>query len=763
MVRHAVDIAGGCGDRLLRLAEPDDLARGSLAGATVVHVAYTDRLFGTTAEESASRFAALAQRVSGAGACLSVTLHDVPDGESALARRRRAAYEQVVSHARGVVVNSRHELALAGDLAREAHSLRVIPLPVPDVPSAAPDPRGSDVVVLGFVYPDRGYEHTIDELPSGSGLLAVGRASDGHEDLPAHLAARAEAAGRSWRLTGFVPEAELARILSTAAVPVAPNRRVSASASINTWLAHGRRPLVPRSRYAVELQRNWPGCVTTYDPDVPGDLAAAVRAALADPRLTLRPGPVPGALGLPAVAARYAAHLASCSPPTARPVRDGSVFAVPGNRTDLLAGLPGPRADSVPVSVVVPYFDAQTSLDLVLAGLAAQTHPAGRLQVVVADDGSPRPPDLSAAAPLDVVLVRQEDRGFRAAAARNLGAAAADGDVLLFVDADTVPEPGYVRALCQLPARCPDALVVGRRRHADLTKWDPQRLRSWFDGSGPAPRELTEPGWLREGYAASNDLLDADARSYRFVISAVMGLSRELFDEVGGFRAELTGYGGEDWELAHRLYAAGAVLAHVPRAVAWHDGPDWAERPQVDRLAAKNAELLALCRLLPDPGLRGPGQWQAYPSVVVTVAADDPAAVLATARTAFADGADCGLWVLGDEAPAVAAALSDGRIRPGPPPPDVLARARVLVELTAPTDLSGLAGMARETETAGELHTPAGRFVTTRALARARRWVGADGDQEALRHRWFGVQDRVEPTPWEAVDLAHELARLARR
>ncbi|MYW74740.1 glycosyltransferase, partial [Pseudonocardia sp. SID8383] len=67
---------------------------------------------------------------------------------------------------------------------------------------------------------------------------------------------------------------------------------------------------------------------------------------------------------------------------------------------------------------------------------------------VVADDGSPEPPDPAAlAGPVPVRVVTQDDRGFRAAAARNRGAAQVEGDVLVFLDADTVPGPGFVAAL----------------------------------------------------------------------------------------------------------------------------------------------------------------------------------------------------------------------------------------------------------------------------------------------------------------------------
>ena len=147
--------------------------------------------------------------------------------------------------------------------------------------------------------------------------------------------------------------------------------------------------------------------------------------------------------------------------------------------------------------------------------------------------------------------------------------------------------------------------MVGRRRHADLTGWDPERLVRWLAGDGPGPDELTEPEWLRDGYAASRDLLDADERSYRFVISAVCGLSRDLFAELGGSSPEFTGYGGEDWELAHRAWVAGALLAHVPEAVAWHDGPDWADR-DVARTRGQERRDPPLAAAAARPG--GPGR-----------------------------------------------------------------------------------------------------------------------------------------------------------
>lgn len=295
-----------------------------------------------------------------------------------------------------------------------------------------------------------------------------------------------------------------------------------------------------------------------------------------------------------------------------------------GNRWDVWDGItPGtlPR-----VSVVVAHFDQPTQLARTLHALALQDYPSELLEIVVADDGSPG--EISV--PDGVVLVRQEDRGFRLAAARNLGVRSSTGDVLCFLDADTTPEPGYVRALTRLPALVPDALTVGRRRHAALADVPPEV--PVVDAA--RGRELAEPSWLADAYDRTRDLLDADDRSYRFVVGAVMACSRRLFDEVGGFDETFTSYGGEDWEWAHRMWQAGAVLAHVPEAVAWHDGPEWSDRAD-SRGERANEQTVRLMTSIPVPGSAPRGLMPAAPDIALHLRGTHPPAALLIAIDSF--------------------------------------------------------------------------------------------------------------------------------
>lgn len=382
---------------------------------------------------------------------------------------------------------------------------------------------------------------------------------------------------------------------------------------------------------------------------------------------------------------------------------------VPGNRWDLLDG--ARPAHRPRVSLVVPYFDAPQDLSRLLAAVAVQTYPHHLLDVVIADDGSPSPPavDPLIGAGIPVTVVRQEDLGFRAAAARNLGVAASAGEVLCFLDQDVVPEPGYVERLTRLCALLPDALVVGHRRHADLAGWGDDAITAWLSGSGPAPEAVGDPAWLTDAYRRTGNLLRADDAGFRFVISAVMACSRALFDELGGFDETFTEYGGEDWEFAYRAANAGAVLAHEPAAVAWHDGPDWAGRgTEAERAQEKSAEQRTLAERIPDPAIR-PFPRPDGEIVDVCVVLDDPA-VAATLRHTGLDLA----------------------VHPGEPPRRVAAAARHMVRVHDAASLTPdlLTRALKEIGDAGQLRVvTGGRLVltvtATRAQRRADRWARA--------------------------------------
>lgn len=366
---------------------------------------------------------------------------------------------------------------------------------------------------------------------------------------------------------------------------------------------------------------------------------------------------------------------------TARPAFGRTV---PGNRWDLLDG---ERPETAPtVSVVVVHYRQQGELDRTLAALARQTHPADRLEVIVVDDGSPEAPTV----PAGVRLLVQPDEGFRLSAARNLGVRESTGEVLCFLDADTAPEPEYIERLVRLPALLPEAVTVGRRRHARLSD-----LPSDAPVESLAPGvELPEPEWLQAEYSRTSNLVEADQRSYRFMIGAVIACSRWLFDEVGGFDESIRDYGGEDWEWAHRAWLEGAVFAHEPDAVAWHDGPEWAERSDAADRSRKNAETLRLIRRIPVAGSRG---WGLRSSAVDVLAhlADAPSSAAAFVCV------DSLLAALPHATVVVPDAVhdtfsGDARVRRASDPGLSTLRPRVIIEIPTPVRLSRRSAALRD-------------------------------------------------------------------
>src|SRR5690242_8535444 len=96
------------------------------------------------------------------------------------------------------------------------------------------------------------------------------------------------------------------------------------------------------------------------------------------------------------------------------------------------------------VAVIIPARNAASSLRDCLEALRVERVPGDGRQLIVVDDASAdETAKIGAAA--GATILRGDGRG--PAVARNLGARQANADVLVFLDADTAPEPGWLDAL----------------------------------------------------------------------------------------------------------------------------------------------------------------------------------------------------------------------------------------------------------------------------------------------------------------------------
>jgi GT2 family glycosyltransferase len=110
------------------------------------------------------------------------------------------------------------------------------------------------------------------------------------------------------------------------------------------------------------------------------------------------------------------------------------------------------------LSVIIPTRARPTELRRCLKSLASQDADVP-FEVIVVDDGSEPPLVIPAEAPRNTRLVRRVSAQ-GPAAARNLGAATAGGDVLVFTDDDTVPSARWLGALAEHLSLHPDHLGV---------------------------------------------------------------------------------------------------------------------------------------------------------------------------------------------------------------------------------------------------------------------------------------------------------------
>jgi glycosyltransferase involved in cell wall biosynthesis len=199
------------------------------------------------------------------------------------------------------------------------------------------------------------------------------------------------------------------------------------------------------------------------------------------------------------------------------------------------------------ISVVVPTRNRHEPLERCLRALAAE-RPDGGLEVILVNDGGdPLPPALANGG-LDVRVIDQSQAG--PSAARNAGAAAARGPLLVFTDDDCEAAPGWLAALERRLAAEPDAVVGGREvsAHPDNT---------WATASQVLIDHLQR--WYNR-----------DPRHARFVTSNNLAMSAETFEALGGFHTGFPDAAAEDRELADRVVRSGRGLVYEPRAVVRH-------------------------------------------------------------------------------------------------------------------------------------------------------------------------------------------------
>jgi glycosyltransferase involved in cell wall biosynthesis len=218
-------------------------------------------------------------------------------------------------------------------------------------------------------------------------------------------------------------------------------------------------------------------------------------------------------------------------------------------------------ASLVKLSVIIPTHDRPSTLSRCLRAWGRQT----RLpeEVVVIDDGSGQETQrvlqrLAHRLPYPLRALRQEASG--PATARNVGAAAAIGDVFLFTGDDMIPMTGLAHVhMARHEAGDPLLAVLGLVCWAPFAEVTP--LMEWLDRGSRLPQ------------FEYHRLPVSQALPGHFFYTSNVSLHRDLFARSLGFDERFRWAYGEDGELGRRLVKLGMHLEFEPNGVTYHVHP----------------------------------------------------------------------------------------------------------------------------------------------------------------------------------------------
>jgi glycosyltransferase involved in cell wall biosynthesis len=220
------------------------------------------------------------------------------------------------------------------------------------------------------------------------------------------------------------------------------------------------------------------------------------------------------------------------------------------------------------VSVIIPTYNRRDELRQTLEALTAQEFPAAEFEVIVADDGSSDDSAEVAASfdgPLRIKYAWQEDLGYRAAAARNLGARHAAAPIFAFLDCGTLAGPGFVGGHLAAHSEPGRRAVAGYCYGYDAVreeKWVPDSFGTVSlpevvrrNAGDPLFQDVRHSEFERVGF----DLMKFTV-PWTYFATMNCSMRAAEFWAVGGFDEMFESWGMEDTELGYRLCRNGVAL-----------------------------------------------------------------------------------------------------------------------------------------------------------------------------------------------------------
>ena len=195
-------------------------------------------------------------------------------------------------------------------------------------------------------------------------------------------------------------------------------------------------------------------------------------------------------------------------------------------------------------SVVVCSYNGAKTLDRCLTSLKEINYPS--YEVILVDDGSTDNTQEIAARHPWIKNIRQENKGL--SFARNVGAHASGGDVIVYTDSDCMADPDWLYYLMGTLLSGDYAGVGGPNISPPAENW----VQACVSAAPGGPNHVLLTDVVAEHIPGCN-----------------MAFHRWAFDQVGGFDPEYR-KAGDDVDFCWRLQQSGGVIAFSPAAIVWH-------------------------------------------------------------------------------------------------------------------------------------------------------------------------------------------------
>jgi len=220
----------------------------------------------------------------------------------------------------------------------------------------------------------------------------------------------------------------------------------------------------------------------------------------------------------------------------------GAVKALFAGDAPVIRRVPLPRYPKV--SVIVCSYNGAKTLERCLESLKEVDYPD--YEVILVDDGSKDNTQEIAARHPWVRNIRQENKGL--SVARNVGAMAAEGEVIAYTDSDCMADPDWLYFLVGTLISGDYAGVGGPNISPPAENW----VQACVAAAPGGPSHVLLTDLVAEHIPGCN-----------------MAFYKWAFERVGGFDPEYR-KAGDDVDFCWRLQQEGQVIAFSPSAIVWH-------------------------------------------------------------------------------------------------------------------------------------------------------------------------------------------------